>query len=445
MRTPTAALVVLVGEAAWFVLTSSSLTTANVAAARRHATAVPPGVDLAALLAHDWERLGLVGVVTISAMSGWGAVHGPYLYGPWFVKTFDEAQIRAVAHRLRGVQEQVSTLKRRLVLVQGHAAVPASMLDADPLAPTLNARASRGGGPKPESLRVADLAARVAAMEMLSTELFLELNEMHLAKRSVQFRKTRRGRVYTALGFVFAAYCVLKVVGAAYSLVWPRPLGEPDLATRVIRASVSLLASSPELARVWAQSLSFALVGILVFNSFRGLLMNAGKAVHAFGWSADATSHALASLVLTEVVGLYLLSSAILLNLNMPHEYRHGTEMSASLNRLDYWRTWMDAVFLLSAGASAAYLYFADRARALRTEFYDDVSGGSKRRQDAGKVAVAFERAGEQVGSAWAQGVRTFAGTKLVSRSASSSSSTGGHRAASAAERAVEMELDKLP
>ena len=293
-------------------------------------------------LQKETERLGLIGLASVAILSGWGAVHGPYSYGPWFIKNYDDLEITRVEQKLVSVMEMISALKRRRVIAQANQKSFSSYF-------SFGFFTSSKEENEEESL------------SLLSMELFLEYTEMRHAKQANLFRKTWLGKIYTFLGYTFAGYCFLKMIASGYGIIFPKTAKDPDLITKVLSYLI-LFARNPYEANFIAQTVSLIMVGVLIFNSFRGLLMTLGKVFHQVG----PRDSSLVSLLLTEVMGHYLLSSIILLDLNVPFRYRG----QLFLEKFEFFRIWSDILFLLAGFASAVTLYALDRARGSRTEFY---------------------------------------------------------------------------
>ena len=330
-----------------------------------------PSLDLQ----KETERLGIVGLASVAILSGWGAVHGPYSYGPWFIKSYDDEEIAQLQNKIWSVMEMRSSLKRRQCIMNDRQRTVLSPLHgnkdyssskisffenvwnrkSNPLSSSSNGDTHN----LEETLR--EESIQVESLSLLSTELFLELTEMKRAKQANIFRKTFLGRIYTILGYTFAVYCVLKMIASIYGMVFPKKHDDPDLITRVL-SFVLLLARDREEANFLAQTISFTMVGVLVFNSFRGLLVTLGKIFHQVG----PRDSSLVALLLTEIMGQYLLSSIIMLDMNLPVRYRG----ELFYKKFEFFRVWSDALFLLAGIASAVLIYAQDKAQGSRTEFY---------------------------------------------------------------------------
>jgi len=323
-------------------------------------------------LEKEAERIGMIGLACVAILSGWGSVHGPYSYGPWFIKRYDDDEIAHVEEKLWSVMEMRSSLKRReAMLLYRQRAESSGVVSPRSHSSTSGQGLLRGlwnrqwtrddATARSIELALSSDRAEGESLTLLSTELFLELSEMKRARQQTLFRKTLLGQVYTVLGYTFAVYCVLKMIVAAYGIVYPKRFDDPDLITNVL-SFVLLFARTRMEANFLAETISFIMVGVLVFNSFRGLLVTLGRIFHQVG-PRDAS---LVALLLTEIMGQYLLSSIIMMDMNLPVQYRSAI----FLKKFEFFRVWSDALFLISGFASFLLLYAQDKAQGSRTEFY---------------------------------------------------------------------------
>uniref|UniRef100_A0A667WXE2 G protein-coupled receptor 89B n=1 Tax=Myripristis murdjan TaxID=586833 RepID=A0A667WXE2_9TELE len=164
----------------------------------------------------------------------------------------------------------------------------------------------------------------VDALEELSRQLFLETVDLQATKERIEYSKTFQGKYFNFLGYFFSIYCVWKIF----------------------------------MVKFWSQHISFILVGIIIVTSIRGLLITLTKFFYAI--SSSKSSNVIV-LVLAQIMGMYFVSSVLLMRMSMPLEYRSiVTEVLGEL-QFNFYHRWFDVIFLVSALSSILFLYLAHK------------------------------------------------------------------------------------
>ena len=126
-----------------------------------------------------------------------------------------------------------------------------------------------------------------------------------------------------------------------------------------------------------SQYLSFAMIGILVFSSVRGFLLSVMKVFHQTGSSSHVSSNAFV-LIISELMGMYLTSSVLLMRMNLPPTYRGVvTDVFGEDIQFNCYHRWFDVIFFCAALGSAAMLYGLDHVQRERAKFYRSGDGGA--------------------------------------------------------------------
>ncbi|XP_060606517.1 Golgi pH regulator A-like [Ruditapes philippinarum] len=110
--------------------------------------------------------------------------------------------------------------------------------------------------------------------------------------------------------------------------------------------------------KFWSQQISFILIGIIIVTSIRGLLITLTRFFYAI---ASSKSSNIIVLCLAQIMGMYFVSSVLLMRMNMPLEYRTIiTEVLGEL-QFNFYHRWFDVIFLVSALSSIGFLYIAHK------------------------------------------------------------------------------------
>ncbi|GAU90548.1 hypothetical protein RvY_02950 [Ramazzottius varieornatus] len=305
---------------------------------------------------HAVGRVGVIGVTVIAVLSGFGAVNTPYTYLSCFSKTVRDGHIRLLERRLEQAIEMLSAKKKRRLLLQkrpDHRPVDASswwnlLGKARPrLASTI----------LPESTNQLD--SEISTMRVMCRHLFLEIDELQKMKIRHEYSKTPQGIFFHFWGLALTVYCLWKIVMTIVNILLNR-IAHLDPVTRGLEIAVTWLGLNVDV-QLWSQQISFVLVGILAFTSIRGFLITLTKFFQFSYVISSGRSSDVLVLSFAEIMGMYFLSTILLMRLSVPPAYRAViTEVLGEL-QFSFYHRWFDVIFLLSSITSIAFLYIAHR------------------------------------------------------------------------------------
>uniref|UniRef100_U3IM21 G protein-coupled receptor 89B n=1 Tax=Anas platyrhynchos platyrhynchos TaxID=8840 RepID=U3IM21_ANAPP len=299
------------------------------------------------------SRVGVIGVTLMALLSGFGAVNCPYTYMSYFLRNVTDADILALERRLLQTMDMIVSKKKRIAVAHRTMFQRGEVHNK----PTgfwgmIKSVTTSVAGSENLSL----IQQEVDALEELSRQLFLETADLHATKERIEYSKTFQGKYFNFLGYFFSIYCVWKIFMATINIVFDR-VGKTDPVTRGIEITVNYLGIQFDV-KFWSQHISFILVGIIIVTSIRGLLITLTKFFYAI--SSSKSSNVIV-LLLAQIMGMYFVSSVLLIRMSMPLEYRTIiTEVLGEL-QFNFYHRWFDVIFLVSALSSILFLYLAHK------------------------------------------------------------------------------------
>ncbi|TNN59285.1 Golgi pH regulator [Liparis tanakae] len=265
------------------------------------------------------SRVGVIGVTLMALLSGFGAVNCPYTYMSYFLRNVTDSDILALERRLLQTMDMIVSKKKRIAMTRRQMYQRGE---------DQNKQTGFWGmiksvtSPQPGNLSL--IQQEVDALEELSRQLFLETVDLQATKERIEYSTTFQGKYFNFLGYFFSIYCVWKIF----------------------------------MVKFWSQHISFILVGIIIVTSIRGLLITLTKFFYAI--SSSKSSNVIV-LVLAQIMGMYFVSSVLLMRMSMPLEYRSiVTEVLGEL-QFNFYHRWFDVIFLVSALSSILFLYLAHK------------------------------------------------------------------------------------
>ena len=170
----------------------------------------------------------------------------------------------------------------------------------------------------------------------------------------MEFSKTLQGKYFDFMGHIFSGYCLWKIFISTVNIIFDR-VGKVDPITKGFSILVHWFGIQFDV-EFWSQQLSFFLVGILIVTSIRGLLITLTKFFYAISSSKSSN---IIVLIFAEVMGMYFVSSVLLMRMNMPEQYRLIITKVLGDLQFHFYHRWFDVIFLVSALTSIGFLYMA--------------------------------------------------------------------------------------
>ncbi|OAL39501.1 hypothetical protein AYO20_01371 [Fonsecaea nubica] len=301
------------------------------------------------------DRLGITGVSLMALLSGFASVSAIWQsFGPK-VKVVADTDIARKQAGLDATMDMIAEKKERLRLMESSA----------PESPIQSFWSRTVGVVRKNTFdQQKDLLEMEASgLETMASSLETSLSILR-ARRANQLRATTAtGRLSLAFSYIFACYCVYRICTTAINIgrriLSPGPATPSD--TDPVTYTIALFARHvyPSLDQVsWAQQISFLLSGAMLLASFTAVT----QTFHLFARFMPTVLHATKTnfaLLISQISGMYVISSALMLRGMMPKEVGSviNSALGAGLLEPAWVQRWFDGFFMLAVVATGVGIF----------------------------------------------------------------------------------------
>ncbi|KAK5105006.1 hypothetical protein LTS08_001279 [Lithohypha guttulata] len=300
------------------------------------------------------DRLGITGVALMALLSGFASISAIWHnFGPK-PRLVSESDIARKQTGLDATLDMAREKKARLRVLERHMAdAPASKGWFAGVVGTF-----RG---TPDTQEKQTLELEIKGLETMSDSLESSLTVLK-SRRAEQLKSTTPfGRALLAFQYTFALYCIYRIATTIINILRRTFSTGPNTDTDPITYAIAFFARHiyPSLDQAsWAQQISFLLSGAMLLASFSAVT----QTFHLFSRFMPSLLHATRTnfaLLISQISGMYVISSALMLRGMMPKEVGSVINSALGSGMLDprWVQKWFDGFFIVSVVVTAVGVF----------------------------------------------------------------------------------------
>ena len=328
------------------------------------------------------ERIGIIGISLMASLSGFAAVSSLWQNFGVRRRPIKDTDISRKEAGLSATEEMMSAKQSRLRALERKMSEIASPSGQSGIVGRVIG--SFRGNPEVQELKA--LQMEVSGLETMRFTLSSSLSNMRSRHAEQERSRTKSGKLLNIFNTAFALYCAYRICATSLSSLrrWWQPshsFATSDPINNVLAVLTTHWDSNLDRA-AWSRQISFLLSGIMLLASFNAVL----QTFRLFARVAPGLlQHAQTSLplIISQVAGTYVISSALLLRSNLPAEVSSViTEALGAPLEGRFVEGWFESWFLVAVGLTATGILIGRRVGNSDEGWDDDgesIEMGSKR------------------------------------------------------------------
>lgn len=303
------------------------------------------------------ERIGIIGISLMASLAGFAAVSSLWQTFGVKTRTVTEEDIARKESGLEATNDLVAAKESRL------RALELRVLDTQGKDAGFVTRMMGSIKGSDETQELAALKMEVRGLETMQLTLSNSVRLLRARRDAQQKASTPVGKIFIVISYIFSLYCLYRIAATSIATLrrWWHPT-QSFASSDPINNVLALVAKhwDPSLDRAaWSRQISFLLSGLMLLASFNAVLQTVllfsrftpSKLLH----SAQQNL----ALLVSQISGTYVVSSALLLRSNLPKEM--GSVIESALGApLDtaFAERWFEGWFLGACVVTTIGIWF---------------------------------------------------------------------------------------
>lgn len=320
------------------------------------------------------ERIGIIGVSLMASLAGFAAVSSLWQTFGVRHRPVRDTDIARKEAGLSATEDMLAVKQSRLRALRHKIAESAPSQQESGFMTRMigNFRGST------EAQEQRSLEMEISGLETMRFTLASSLSTMRTRFSEQQRSRTKSGKLLSLVNTIFALYCAYRIFATSLSSLrrWWQPsstFANSDPINNVLALLTTHWDSNLDRA-AWSRQISFLLSGIMLLASFSAVL----QTFRLFArFTPNLLHHAQTSLplIISQIAGTYVISSALLLRSNLPAEVSSviSEALGAPLEG-KFVESWFESWFLVAVSLTAVGILIGRKVGSA-DEDWDDLEG----------------------------------------------------------------------